>query len=50
LPLDWAISISLAGVLLIIPVILLALKGTYISAKTKLKRPPSPLNQKAELE
>lgn len=42
LPLEWAISISIAGALLILPVAIYILKGTYHTAKTKLKRPKLP--------
>jgi hypothetical protein len=36
IPLEWAISLSIAGALLIIPTIMIALKGVFIAAKEKI--------------
>ena len=38
LPIEWAISISLAGALLVIPIIYFVLKGIFLATKAKLTR------------
>lgn len=40
IPLEWAISLSIAGALLIIPLIIFALQGLFHFTKTKLKSNP----------
>ena len=48
IPLEWAISLSIAGMLLILPIIIYILKGTYHTAKTKLHK-KSFLDEQLEL-
>lgn len=43
IPLEWALSLSIAGALLIPPIILYFLKGFYHSAKSKFHHPKAPI-------
>lgn len=42
IPLEWALSLSLAGATLVIPIFMYFLKGIFVSAKTKLTQTNSP--------
>jgi len=47
---EWALSLSIAGALLIIPLIYVFLKGTIITTKNKLTRKDSVLNKKIKFD
>jgi hypothetical protein len=43
IPIEWALSLSIAGAFLIPEIFLLFLKGTYHSAKSKFYKPKPPV-------
>lgn len=49
-PLEWALSISFAGALLILPMITITLNGLFVTTKSKLKQANSIINDKIEVD
>jgi len=49
-PLEWALSISIAGGLLVFPIITTTLKGLFVTTRVKLKQVNSAINEKVEVD
>ena len=50
IPLEWALSLSIAGALLVIPMVVIALQGIFIATKTKFSHANAMLNEKIEVD
>jgi hypothetical protein len=50
IPFEWALSLSVAGAALIIPIITTTLKGLFITTKVKLSHANALLNEKIEVD